>query len=114
MRKVERKHFNNWQLHFTTITADDSFAVAVAQLSATATATVVVVITRIVAAAVSIIPSLHHRRVRMDKILAIAKRCGCIQRYMVTTETFNGAQWCDYYLCSQATHRIVADSGLIK
>lgn len=38
-----------------------------------ATATVVAVITRIVAVAVLIIPNLHHRR--MDKILAIAKRC---------------------------------------
>lgn len=35
MQKVERKHFNNWQLHFRTITADDSFAIAVAQRYAT-------------------------------------------------------------------------------
>lgn len=41
-----------------------------------ATATVVAVITRIVAVAVLIIPNLHHRR--MDKILAIAKRCAVL------------------------------------
>lgn len=54
VQKVERKHFNNWQLHFRTITADDSFAVAVAVAVAqhSAIAAVPAVIFRIVTIAI--------------------------------------------------------------
>lgn len=103
MQKVERKHFNNWQLHFRTITADDSFAIAVAQRYATVLAVLSLALNLCTAVVVVIIVG-WIILVQWQNDVSVCTLHSTNAKRGQTLETFNGAQWCDYYLCSQAAH----------